>query len=229
MRKEIGFKRTLITSTILAALGLSSAAMADVTFTEIPYDAWGGTVAVSNDGVVAFPGDTTLYKWSSEGGLTVLGDAGWARTAVTHIANDGNVVAFVNVALDAPELGALQSGATIVYTGDAERIVLRNELNVSTLSESGTTLGGGVNTSGYHQAATLDLLDNSITTIADLPDAELLHVLDISTSGDTKLFSAHGLGNNYIASGNEEPQLIEGLFMINGMSGNGQTVTSTLR
>ncbi len=218
-------KNLLIGSLLFTAPALS---LAGVTFTEIPVDNWGGTIAVSNNGVVAFAGDTQFYKWSAATGLVQLGETEWTRVAKTQISNDGNTVLFTNVTGSDTSQGSNRIQATYVYQGTAERIIYRSEMNVDSLAASAPILGGGVNTKGYHQASTLNLNTNAKTIIEDGETVEFLHVSHLSANGDVKLLTTPGSiwpGPTYIMTGNGEPQPVEGISLVSGLTGDGQTVT----
>lgn len=204
-------------------------ALAGVTFTEIPVDNWGGSIAVANNGTVAFAGDTELYKWSAATGLVQLGEAAWSRVAGSYITNDGNTVAFTNVTDSDTSQGSNATGAAFVYQGTAERIVHRTELNVDTLATNAPILSGGVSTKGYHQAATLNLTTNTITQIPDSQTVEFIHVRNLSANGEVKLLTTLGTGGwpgpNYLMSASGETQIVDGVALANGLSGDGKTVT----
>lgn len=218
-------KNLLIGSILFTAPALS---MAAVTFTEIPVDNYGGTIAVANNGTVAFAGDTELYKWSAATGLVQLGETAWSRVAGSYITNDGNIVAFTNVTDSDPTQGSNNSGAAFIYQGTSERIIHRSEMNVDTLATNAPILSGGVSTQGYHQAATLNLTTNIITQIPDSETIEFIHVRNLSANGEVKLLTTpgyYGPGPHYLMSGSGEPQLVDGLSFPNGLSGDGLTVT----
>jgi len=219
MKYFSNFKKGVQGTAFLAATCFSSLCSANVTFTEIPVDNWGGFIAVSNSGDVAFSGDTTFYKWSLQSGLTVLGDVadinGWVRVAAPYISDDGNVVAF--------KMNVWTPSNTYVYTGSEERII--SDFQTSILSNDGSSLGGRSYSTGTPYAATLNLVDNSITSYNDISGVHFDSVVSISDSGESVLLNAGFVfGDHYIFTAGTAPQLIEGIDLMHGMSSNGQVV-----
>ncbi len=223
-------KNLLAGSILFTAPALS---MAAVTFTEIPVDNWGGSIAVANNGTVAFAGDTELYKWSPATGLVKLGETQSSRAAISHISNDGHTVMFANVTELDKGQGSDATGAAFVYQGTTERVIRRSKLNVDTLATNAPILGGGVSTKGYHQAATLNLTTNIITQIPDSRTVEYLHAKNLSANGKVKLLTTPGseywYGPNYLMSDKGGALLVEGMSFATSLSGDGQTVVGEKR
>jgi len=228
MKSTKSFKSKFFPALALATLTTPAMVLADVTFTEIAidHDDWGGSVAVSNNGVVAFTGDTTLYKWSKDNGLVALGEVAWSRVARPHISNEGDVIAFNNLRYS-------DDGDTHIYTDTTLRIIDRLEFRSTVLSPSGTLLGGRAVVDGVSSAATLNLVDDTLTAFSDTTEVEFVNVTSISTSGDVVTLSTIAdsgdwvsRNGSYVVSSNGEPQLIEGISFTSSVQvlGNGQNV-----
>ena len=228
MKSTKSFKSKFFPALALATITAPAMVLADVSFTEIAldHDDWGGAVAVSNNGVVAFTSDTTLYKWSKNNGLVALGEVEWSRVARPHISNEGDVIAFNNLSYS-------DSGDTHIYTDTTLRIIDRLEFNSSVLSSNGAILGGRTVINGVAYAANLNLVNDTVTTFPDTAEVQFVKVSSLSHSGDvvsltTKSDPGDWVSRNgsYVVSSNGEPQLIEGISFLYSVQvlGNGQKV-----
>jgi len=207
----------------IAMASISSATLGAITFTEIPNDNWGGSIAVSDNGTVVFAGDHTVYKWSKTDGLVALNSVEWGRVANANISDDGSVIAFTSVALTSP----YQSNGTLVYTDGVERVIDLTTINTSAfmfpgrMSPDGKYLTGMLN----NNPAYMNLEDDTVTEIPDIPGENLISMADMSDNGTQRFIKAQNgyTPDAYFQEGDGELEYVDLLYSA-AISANGQLI-----
>lgn len=206
---------------VSATAVLSSQAMAAVTFTELPNENWGGSIAVSNEGTVAFAGDYGLYKWTRSTGTVELKTVDWGRTAGVSISDDGNTIAFTN----ATYYGGVQS--SLVFNDGAEKEISGAVLNSSALLFQGRMSADGKYLSGManNNPAFINLETDEVTVVEDIPGQNFIAMTGISNGAEGRLIKAQNgyTPFTFFQDGDAEPEFIDFTYSW-GISSNGQMV-----
>ena len=190
------------------------------------------TIAVSNDGTIAFSDDTQLYRWDRATGLLNLDEVEWSRGANVSISNDSSIVSFSSIK-DGGQYG------TVVYQDSQKsfipntKVLVAGREKVGGVSKDGSMFGGSSAAYGKVGPVIYNSLTGDIFNFENQSGPSYWFVRDINEqqkaliSGHYRSFSEGFFPLYYLWSPGTSPELIDGISVAHRLSSDGFKVLGT--